>query len=131
MPFISSWQKNLSICLPQTFVASTLLPNNSTHYMDQESDRKFAAAHGLAQHILSDPSGKVGHLYGAATTPHMFVIDADGVLVYMGGIDDRPTADPADVPGATNHVRAAIAELDAGQPVSRSVTRPYGCSIKY
>lgn len=81
--------------------------------------------------VLLDPSGSVGRLYGAKTTPHMYVIDAKGTLVYMGGIDDRATTDPADVPGAKNYVRAALADLKAGRPVAEAVTRPYGCSVKY
>lgn len=81
--------------------------------------------------VLLDPSGSVGRLYGAKTTPHMYVIDAKGTLVYMGGIDDRATTDPADVPGAKNYVRAALADLKTGRPVAEAVTRPYGCSVKY
>ena len=68
---------------------------------------------------LRDPDGKVGHLYEARTTPHMFVINPDGKLIYEGGIDNKPTPDPADIPGATNYVRAALDESMAGKPVSR------------
>ncbi|EXJ14809.1 thioredoxin family protein [Imhoffiella purpurea] len=81
--------------------------------------------------VLLDPEGTIGRAYGASTTPHMFVVDGSGTLVYMGGIDDRPTTDPADVEGAHNYVRAALADLAAGKPVSTPVTRPYGCSVKY
>jgi peroxiredoxin len=81
--------------------------------------------------VLLDTSGEMGRAYGAMTTPHMYVIDASGTLVYMGGIDDRPTTDPADLEGATNFVRAAMADVAAGQPVKDAVTRPYGCSVKY
>jgi len=107
----------------------TWLSINSTHYMDQESDQKFATAHGLTQHILSDPSGKVGHLYGAATTPHMFVIDSGGKIVYAGAIDDDPRGSAGD--GATNYVKAALDEVLAGKPVATPETKPYGCSVKY
>lgn len=82
-------------------------------------------------HYLLDPLGMVGKVYGAKTTPHMYVIDAGGRLVYRGAIDDKPTADPADLPGARNHVLAAIDEVRAGKPVSVPETRPYGCSVKY
>ncbi|MFD2113565.1 thioredoxin family protein [Thiorhodococcus fuscus] len=81
--------------------------------------------------VLLDPEGTIGRAYGARTTPHMFVIDGSGTLVYMGGIDDRPTSDPADIEGAYNYVRAALSDLAAGKPVTNPVTRPYGCSVKY
>jgi len=80
---------------------------------------------------LMDSEGKIGRAYGARTTPHMYVIDAKGTLVYAGGIDDRPSANPADVKGAKNLVNAALADVLAGKPVAQSVTRPYGCSVKY
>ena len=73
----------------------------------------------------------VGHLYGAKTTPHMFVISPDGKLIYQGGIDNKPTPDPADIPGATNYVRAALDESMAGKAVTVATSRPYGCSVKY
>lgn len=80
---------------------------------------------------LIDADGKVGRLYGARTTPHMFVIDGEGVLRYMGAIDSNPSGDPADIPNATQYVEVALAELAAGKPVSTPVTQPYGCSVKY
>jgi peroxiredoxin len=81
--------------------------------------------------MLLDPTGTTGKAYGAKTTPHMFVIDREGKLIYMGGIDDKRTPDPADVPGARNHVRAALEEALAGKPVSVPTSPPYGCSVKY
>ena len=78
-----------------------------------------------------DESGKVGMAYGARTTPHMYVIDARGTLAYAGAIDSKPTANPADIPGATNYVKQALAELRAGKAVSQPVTRAHGCSVKY
>jgi cytochrome oxidase Cu insertion factor (SCO1/SenC/PrrC family) len=80
---------------------------------------------------LLDPDGKVGHVYGARNTPQMFVIDPKGVLIYAGGIDNKPSADAADIPTATNYVTAALDESMAGKPVSVSKARPYGCSVKY
>lgn len=80
---------------------------------------------------LMDAQGQLGRAYGARTTPHLYVIDARGTLVYAGGIDDKPSADPADVKTATNHVNAALADVLAGRPVALPVTRPYGCSVKY
>ena len=81
--------------------------------------------------VLLDPDGTIGRLYGAKTTPHMFVIDPEGTLLYMGGIDSIPTANWDDVPKADNYVSAALDEALAGNAVSKAVTRPYGCSVKY
>jgi peroxiredoxin len=81
--------------------------------------------------ILLDGDGKVGRAYGAKATPHMFVIDGAGRVVYMGGIDDRPYYDPASLKGAKNYVAAALADLKAGRPVAVAVSQPYGCSVKY
>lgn len=81
--------------------------------------------------VLLDPDGKVGKRYEAKTTPHMFVIDPKGTLIYMGAIDDKPSYDPADVKGAANHVSLALEASLAGKPVEVSSTRPYGCSVKY
>jgi peroxiredoxin len=80
---------------------------------------------------LIDADGKVGQAYGAKTTPHMFIIDAQGVLRYAGAIDSNPSADAADIPAATQYVPVALAELKAGKPVTTAVTKPYGCSVKY
>ena len=81
--------------------------------------------------ILLDPSGEVGHAYDAKTSPHMFIVDPNGVLIYNGAIDDKPTADLADLAGAKNYVSQALGEALAGKPVSEPTTRPYGCSVKY
>jgi peroxiredoxin len=80
---------------------------------------------------LMDADGKVGRAYGARTTPHMYIVDPKGMLVYAGGIDNKPTANPADIPSATNHVKVALNEALAGKPISQATTRPYGCSVKY
>jgi hypothetical protein len=78
-----------------------------------------------------DHDGKVGHLYSAKTTPDMYVINADGILVYDGAIDSIRSADTADIPKATNYVKAALDAIKSGQPVPTPVSRPYGCSVKY
>lgn len=80
---------------------------------------------------LLDPNGTVGRSYDAKTTPHMYIIDKDGTLVYAGGIDDKPTANPKDIDGARNHVLEALGEMKAGKPVSVATSRPYGCAVKY
>jgi peroxiredoxin len=90
-----------------------------------------AQHHAHSTDLLLDHDGKIGRLYGARTTPHMFVIDKTGRLVYMGGIDDRPYTDPESLKGAKNYVALALADLEAGRPVAEPVTRPYGCSVKY
>ena len=81
--------------------------------------------------FLLDHDGTVGRAYGAKTTPHMYVIDGTGVLRYNGAIDSNPSADPADIPGATQYVEAALGDLAANRAVARGTTQPYGCSVKY
>jgi len=96
---------------------------------EAKTNLKETGAHQTA--YILDPQGKLGMLYGAKTTPHMFVIDAKGNLVYAGAIDDKPTPDKEDVKTARNYVRVAIDELQEGKPVTTSQTHSYGCSIKY
>ena len=91
----------------------------------------MAQQKAVASATLMDSDGKVGRAYGARTTPHMYIVDAKGTLVYAGGIDNKPSANPADIPAARNHVNAALAEVLAGKAVSEAQTRPYGCSVKY
>jgi peroxiredoxin len=101
-------------------------------YLEGAKALKVAADKGAAPSaIVLDPEGTIGRLYDARTTPHMYIVDADGRLVYKGGIDDRPTSNPADIATATNYVKVAMAELADGKPVSTPSTRAYGCSIKY
>jgi len=83
-----------------------------------------------ARYLMDDP-GTVGSAYGAKTTPHMFIIDPSGKVVYNGAIDDKPSTDLADVKTAKNYVAAALEEMKAGKPVSVASTTPYGCSVKY
>ncbi|MDH5538922.1 MAG: thioredoxin family protein [Rhizobacter sp.] len=86
---------------------------------------------GASSAMLMDDAGTVGKSYGARTTPHMYVIDPGGKLVYAGGIDDKRSANPADIKDAKNFVRAALGESLAGKPVSTPSAAPYGCSVKY
>jgi hypothetical protein len=81
--------------------------------------------------VLLDPLGTVGKKYGAKTTPHMFIINTEGILVYNGGIDNKRSTDPLDVDKATNYVAKALNELMAGKEVSTKTSAPYGCSVKY
>lgn len=82
-------------------------------------------------HKILDPKGEIGRLYDAKTTPHMFVIDKDGVLAYAGAIDSDSSFKADSVKTATNYVLAALEDLKAGKPVARAQTEPYGCSVKY
>jgi hypothetical protein len=101
-------------------------------YVDGARANELAAARGAAPAaILLDPTGALGHLYGARTTPHMFVINGRGELVYQGGIDDRATPVKADIAVARNFVRLALTDLAAGRPVAIPAAQPYGCAIKY
>jgi peroxiredoxin len=87
--------------------------------------------HAVPTAYLPDHDGKVGHLYGAKTSPHLFVITAAGVLAYNGAIDSIRSADAADIAKATNYLTAALASVKAGKPVEKATTEPYGCSVKY
>jgi peroxiredoxin len=80
---------------------------------------------------LLDPTGEIGHLYGAKTSPQMVVINPQGIVIYDGAIDDKPTTDLQDVPRATNYVSLALEQSMAGKQVETVATRPYGCSVKY
>lgn len=106
-------------------------PGKQGHMTPAEARRQFAADGSRATRYLLDPRGVVGKGYGARTTPHLYIVNGAGTLVYQGGIDDRPTADAADIEGARNHVTAALADLKAGRAVSVAESRPYGCSVKY
>jgi peroxiredoxin len=81
--------------------------------------------------LLLDASGEVGRLYGAQTTPHMFIIDPQGGLVYQGAIDDMPSTDPEDVTIAKNYIDETLSSVMAGKSVSAFATKSYGCSVKY
>ncbi len=86
-------------------------------------------AHATA--LLLDPDGKVGRTYGAKTTPHMFIVDPAGTLIYQGAIDDHASANPNDIPKSKNYVAMALDEAMSGKPVSTASTKSYGCSVKY
>jgi len=93
---------------------------------DMATDRKLSSTA-----YLRDPDGTVGRLYGAKTTPNMFVISPEGVLIYAGAIDDKPSADPADIASATNYVTASLNLAMAGKPLEVKSTTSYGCGVKY
>jgi AhpC/TSA family len=106
-------------------------PGTQGYVSGPEAEALTAKHKAAPTAVLLDPQGVVGRLYEARTTPHMYIIDAAGTLVYMGGIDDKPSTQAADVKTATNYVRVALDEVRSARPVSMPVTRPYGCSVKY
>ncbi len=100
-------------------------------YSAAESNKIMAEKNSAPTARILDPSGKIGHLYGAKTTPHMFVVDPKGTLVYSGAIDDNDSFKPETISGATNYVREALKSVKAGNPVKVATSKPYGCSVKY
>ena len=106
-------------------------PGTQGHVSAKEADELTSGRKAGPTAVLFDPTGGVGRAYGATNTPHMYVIDRAGTLMYAGAIDDRPTTRKSDVPGANNYVRAALQAVAAGQPVKTPVTRAYGCTVKY
>ncbi len=97
---------------------------------DQENEY-LQKMHAVPTAALLDPKGDIGHLYSAKTTPHMFVINPQGQIIYNGAIDDKATTNTSDVSGATNYVSDALQEAMSGKAVAVANTRPYGCSVKY
>jgi peroxiredoxin len=106
-------------------------PGKQGHMSAADASKKCEEVGSKATAYLLDEDGTVGKLYGATRTPEMFVINADGILVYKGAIDSVKSTDPKDIEGATNYVSAALEELLAGKPVTTAQTTPYGCSVKY
>ena len=106
-------------------------PGQQGNVTPAEENSYLSKMHASPTAAILDPSGSIGHLYEAKTTPHMFVIDPGGKVVYQGAIDDKLTPDPADLAGAHNYLNAALEASMAGKPVPNPVTRPYGCSVKY
>lgn len=101
-------------------------------YVTPEQAREIVQQRGAQPTgVILDASGDLGRTYGAKTSPHMFVIDAQQRLVYQGAIDDKPTTDPASLQTARNYVREALASVEAGRQVAVPETTPYGCSVKY
>lgn len=106
-------------------------PGTQGHVSPAEANELTRSRNAAPTAVLFDPEGTAGRAYGAVTTPHMYVVDAGGKLVYAGGIDSIRSVAQADVPKATPYVKLALDEVLAGKAVSTPSTRPYGCSIKY
>ncbi|WP_020399043.1 redoxin domain-containing protein [Kordiimonas gwangyangensis] len=101
-------------------------------YVSADEANDLSESRGVyADYIVLDPDGTIGKLYKAKTTPHMFLIDADGTLQYMGAIDDQPSARESSLEGAKNYALAAWEALKAGETIAETSTKPYGCSVKY
>ncbi len=96
-----------------------------------EAEKDKIKNKSAATHILLDPTGEVGRLYGAKTTPHMFIVDKEGKLAYQGAIDDKADADKSSVSSAKNYVAAALDQLLENKKVSQATTKSYGCGVKY
>jgi peroxiredoxin len=106
-------------------------PGTQGHVSGPAANKLTAERKAQPTAVLLDPTGKIGKLYDAKTTPHMFVIDGKGVLAYAGAIDDKPTANQADVKTARNYVKEALSAVASGKAAPVTTTRAYGCSVKY
>jgi peroxiredoxin len=123
-------QKDLAAKGVVWLIVNSVNPNHPSHRTAEQAQKEWANEKIAATAWLDDSSGAIGHLYGMKTTPHMFVVDKNGILVYDGAIDNRP--DPKHDPRiARNYVREAVDALNAGKPVEVSQTKPYGCGVKY
>jgi peroxiredoxin len=106
-------------------------PGEQGYMTAADENAYIAKVHADPTAAILDPKGTIGREYEARTTPHMFVIDPSGKLIYAGAIDDHATSDPGDIKSSKNYVSEALSEAMAGKPVAVSSTRPYGCSVKY
>jgi peroxiredoxin len=120
-------QKNGVVWL--TVISSA--PGKQGYVNGPAADELTQSRKALPTAVLLDPTGTVGRLYGAKTTPHMYVIDKNGTLQYMGGMDSIATTDEADIARAEPYLKEAMLAVAQGNPAPHAVTKPYGCSVKY
>jgi hypothetical protein len=106
-------------------------PGAQGYVTPSEENDYLKTMHAAPSAALLDPTSTIARLYEAKTTPHMFVIDPTGKLIYQGAIDDKPTTEQADLKGARNYLNETLTAAMAGKPVPVASTRPYGCSVKY
>jgi len=106
-------------------------PGEQGYVTPSEENTYLKTMHAAPTAALLDPTGAIGRLYEAKTTPHIFVIDPTGKLIYQGALDDKPTTEQADLKGARNYLNETLTAAMAGKPISVASTRPYGCSVKY
>jgi len=113
------------------FTIISSAPGNQGYVTASQENEYLTKMHAAPTAALLDPIGEIGHLYDAKTSPQMVVINPEGVVIYDGAIDDKPTTDLSDIAGATNYVNLALEQAMAGKQVQTPATRPYGCSVKY
>jgi alkyl hydroperoxide reductase subunit AhpC len=113
------------------FTILSSAPGKQGYATANEENDYLAKMQAAPTAALLDPTGEIGHLYDAKTSPQMVVINPKGIVIYDGAIDDKPTTDLQDVSGATNYVSLALEQSMAGKQVQTAATRPYGCSVKY
>lgn len=106
-------------------------PGKQGHVSSKQANQLTQSRNAAPTAVILDESSEIGMLYGAKTTPHMYIVDKSGQLVYMGGIDDNPSKNKDDIPTSKNYVSAGLDALAAGKSIENSITRPYGCSVKY
>lgn len=106
-------------------------PGKQGHVSEKEALKEKVDKGSNADYILLDPTGKVGKMYGAQTTPHIYILDKTQKLAYQGAVDDTPSTDPDDIKGSKNYVRLALNELMNNKKIKFAKTKPYGCSVKY
>jgi peroxiredoxin len=106
-------------------------PGKEGHLTAEQANAKMAEWKTKQSALLLDEDGKAGQAYGAKNTPHMFVINPEGKIIYEGAIDSKATANPGDIASSTNYVKVALDESMGGKSVSNANTKPYGCSVKY
>jgi hypothetical protein len=137
------WNEAFSICSSKRlqkewtgrgvvwFTVISSAPGQQGYVTAEKENDYLKRMNAVPTAALLDPQGVVGRLYSAKTTPHMFIINPAGVLIYDGAIDSKATTDQADIASAKNYVSEALAEAMAGKPVTTPTSRPYGCSVKY
>lgn len=113
------------------FTVISSAPGQQGYVTPQQENEYLKHMNAAPTAALLDPQGDLGRLYSAKTTPHMFIVSPQGVLIYDGAIDSKSTPDQSDIATSTNYVSQALDEAMAGKPVSNPTTRPYGCSVKY
>jgi hypothetical protein len=106
-------------------------PGLEGHLTAEQAEKKIAEWKTKQTALLLDPDGKAGRTYGAKNTPHMFIINPEGKIIYEGAIDSKASANAADIANSTNYVKVALDESLGGKTVTTTTTKPYGCSVKY
>ena len=139
-PFVGKWYRSGAMQMLQRDAAAlgavwltviSSAPGEQGYANGPRANELTRARHAAPAHVVLDPDGRLGHLYGAETTPHIFVIDRRGMLAYMGGADSIASTDVDDLKRAEPYAREAVEAVSSGRPVAHPITRPYGCSVKY